>query len=322
MLLAPIAARGGPSSKHRADFWAPRWPALAELRNHELMTPGLSLRRGPDAVSPTAHYTGQTWVRNDLSHPDLATWQGRILFDALRPTMALSRALGGPTLEGLLLARHRIIDRRLEEAIEAGGISQVVEVACGMAPRGWRFSNRYGDRLTYIEADLPAMAERKREALARMGSLTAHHRVADLDVLCDSGASSLESLIDTLDHRRGLAIVTEGLLTYLDDEQVAAIWRRFATALGGFPKGCYLADLRPAGPSRDLAERVFNVALSGFVRGGVHAHFADEAEAATALKAAGFEQARLYGGDADRSATAGPHDPGASLIRVIEGTVG
>jgi hypothetical protein len=34
------------------------------------------LRRGPDAVSPTAHYTGHVWVRNGLSHPELATWEG------------------------------------------------------------------------------------------------------------------------------------------------------------------------------------------------------------------------------------------------------
>ena len=29
----------------------------------------LSLRGGSDAVSPTAHYTGQVWVRNGLSPP-------------------------------------------------------------------------------------------------------------------------------------------------------------------------------------------------------------------------------------------------------------
>src|SRR3954451_24138119 len=110
------------------------------------MAPGINLRRSSDAVSPTAHYTGHTWVRNDLSHPELATWQGRLFFDAFRAPIALSRALGGPTLEGLLLARHRIIDAELERLIETGEVGQVVEAACGMSPRGWRFAERYGNR--------------------------------------------------------------------------------------------------------------------------------------------------------------------------------
>src|SRR5687768_7080039 len=99
-----------------------------------------SLRRGSDAISPTAHYTGQVWVRNGLSRPELDTWEGRALFGALGPAMAMSRKLGGPTLEGLLLARHRVIDDLLAQAIEDRGVRQVIEPACGMSPRGWRFT--------------------------------------------------------------------------------------------------------------------------------------------------------------------------------------
>jgi O-methyltransferase involved in polyketide biosynthesis len=211
---------------------------------------------GSGAVSPTAHYTGETWVRNGLSHPQLATWQGRALHGALALPNAASRALGGPSLEGLLLARHRIIDSLLEDLIE-GGVCQVVEAACGMSPRGWRFSERYGERLTYVEADLPAMARRKREALAQMGSLGEHHRVVELDVLRDGGPGSLESLAEELDPAKGLAIVTEGLLTYFDDETVEALWARLARVLGRFSKGAYLADLRFARPDRGLPEHAF-----------------------------------------------------------------
>jgi O-methyltransferase involved in polyketide biosynthesis len=198
------------------------------------MAPHLSLRRGPDAISPTAHYTGHAWVRNKLSHPELATWQGRVLFGALRPPMTLSRLLGGPTLEGALLARHSLIDSLLENAIEVGRVRQVIEPACGMSPRGWGFSERYGERLTYVEGDLPEMAERKRRALARMSSLNDYHRVVDLDVLRQGGPWSLRSLVDTLDRSKGLAIITEGLLAYLDREQVLASLRRFAMALGAW----------------------------------------------------------------------------------------
>ena len=56
-------------------------------------------RPGPEAISPTAHYTGEVWSRNGLSHPALATTEGRLMHAALRPGLALSRALGGPALD-------------------------------------------------------------------------------------------------------------------------------------------------------------------------------------------------------------------------------
>lgn len=274
---------------------------------------------GSGAVSPTAHYTGETWVRNGLSHPELATWQGRALHRAMGLPITASRTLGGPTLEGLLLVRHRIIDSILDDLIQ-GGVSQVVEAACGMSPRGWRFGERYGERLTYVEADLPAMARRKREALARMGSLSERHRVVELDVLREGGPGSLESLAEELDPARGLVIVTEGLLTYFDDETVDGLWARLAGVLGRFSNGVYLADLRFARPQRGIAERAFDVILGAFVRGKVHAYRGDEATAAAALRGAGFEAARLHRGDEHPVAAELRGDPGASVVCIIEAT--
>jgi O-methyltransferase involved in polyketide biosynthesis len=274
---------------------------------------------GSGAVSPTAHYTGETWVRNGLSHPQLATWQGRALHQAMALPNAASKAFGGPTLEGVLLARHRIIDSILDGLIK-GGVSQVVEAACGMSPRGWRFSERYGGRLTYVEADLPAMARRKRAALAQMGSLGEHHRVVELDVLRDGGPGSLESLAEELDLAKGLAIVTEGLLTYFDDETVEALWTRLARVLGRFSKGVYLADLRFARPDRGLPEHAFDLLLGAFVRGKVHAYRGDDATAAAELRAAGFDQARLHRGNEHPSTADLRRDPGASVIAIIEAT--
>jgi O-methyltransferase involved in polyketide biosynthesis len=244
-----------------------------------------------------------------------------MLHRGLALPLAASKTLGGPTLEGLLLARHRIIDSILDDLVR-GGVSQVVEVACGMSPRGWRFTERFGERLTYIEADLPGMAQRKREALARMGSLTDRHRVADLDVLQQGGPGSLEALVETLDPAEGLVIVTEGLLTYLDDDTVDALWDRLATALGRFDEGVYLSDLRFARQDRGLTERTFDVILGAFVRGRVHAYRGDEAAAEAALRSAGFEEARLHHGDKHPAAAAVRADPGASVVCIIEASCG
>ncbi|MGN6588092.1 MAG: class I SAM-dependent methyltransferase [Solirubrobacterales bacterium] len=277
------------------------------------MTPS----EGSGAISPTAHYTGETWVRNGLSHPELATWQGRIFHGALALPNAASRMLGGPSLEPLLLARHRILDACLDDLIQ-GGVAQVIEAACGMSPRGWRFSEKYGDELTYVEADLPAMAQRKREALARMGSLGDRHRVVDLDLLQDGGPGSLESLVGTMDPAQGLAIITEGLLVYLDDATVEALWARLAKALRPFSTGAYLSDLRIARPKRGTAERAFELFLGAFVRGRIHPYRGDEDSAEAELQAAGFERIRLHRCDEHPAAGEARGNAGAGMLSIIE----
>jgi O-methyltransferase involved in polyketide biosynthesis len=249
---------------------------------------------GSARISPTAHYTGYVWARNGLSHPELETLEGRLLYESLRGTMAVGAALGGHSLEGYLLARHRTLDRLLERAIESGRVSQVVEVACGLSPRGWRFSNRYGGDLLYIEADLPGMAARKREALRRMGSLGDHHRVLELDALAKDGPASLAGLLagGVLDRRRGTAVITEGLTGYLDGDSLHAMWRSFAAVLSEFPAGTYLSDLHLA-EVQDLLIRGFRLVLSAFVRGAVHLHFDDAQEARGALLDCGFASAEV-----------------------------
>jgi O-methyltransferase involved in polyketide biosynthesis len=250
-----------------------------------------------------------------LSHEELSTTEGRILFDSLQPAMLASRALGGATLEEYLLARHRAIDELLERAIERDGVSQVVEVAAGLSPRGWRFTQRYGERLTYVEADLPDMAERKRAALERMGSLSERHRVREVDALRDDdGPGSLAAVFAELDEREGLAIITEGLLGYLPPDAVAGMWRRFAAGLGRFRTGRYISDVHMGGAVTPPV-RVFRVLLSGFVRGRVYLHFGDQDEAVAALGEAGFGQAEVRpAGDIAE----GARGPNSRLAHILE----
>jgi O-methyltransferase involved in polyketide biosynthesis len=283
-----------------------------------------------EAISPTAHYTGYVWARNGLSDPELATIQGRVMFESLGPTMAVARALGGATLEGYLLARHRAIDVLLARAIERDAVTQVIEVAAGLSPRGWRFTERYGERLTYVEADLPGMASRKRQALERMGSLSHRHRVARVDALADHGPDSITTLTAQLDRTQGLAIITEGLLGYLPQSAVDAIWRRFAAALGAFATGRYISDLHLS-VVQNAQVRAFRRLLSGFVRGRVYLHFDTAEEALAAVRAAGFAEAALHPAadlegearDPGAAAARGPgegrwRDPGARLAHILE----
>lgn len=260
-------------------------------------------RDHPETISPTAHYTGYVWFAHGHSHEAFATTKGRVMYRALRAPNAAAQALGLPTLEGMLLARHRLIDLRLTEAIEAGEISQVIEIAAGLSPRGWRFTRRFPE-LTYLEADLPHMVEHKRSLLARAG---ASHAVVPLDALADA---ALDDLVATLDPTRGTAIVTEGLVNYFDRDTVAGMWRRFARALARFRRGVYYSDVMLRDTNNDLLTNTFASLLSVFVRGKVHVHDGVD----DALREAGFAATLLdprdFFTDVDR--------PGAAKVRIIE----
>ncbi len=272
------------------------------------------------AISPTAHYTGYVWVANGLSHPAFATGPGRMFYEALRPANAIARAINQASLEGLLLARHRVIDHLLERAIADGRVGQVVEVAAGLSPRGWRFAARHGDALTYVEADLPGMAAQKRAILAQVGGETAHHRVVEVDALADSGPGSIAAIVAGLDPARGTAIVTEGLLNYFDQATVAGIWARFAGALRP-TGGLYLADLHLADENSGAVIAAFQLMLGAFVRGRVHLHFPTAEAAADALAGAGFDPVALHR-PIDLADEVGPIEPGGGRrVRIIEAAV-
>jgi O-methyltransferase involved in polyketide biosynthesis len=261
------------------------------------------------------------WARAGLSDPAFVTNEGRALYSALLPWNAASTLSGGPTLEGFLLARHQLIDHLLTEAIDSGRVSQVIEIASGLSPRGWSFAEKYGAALTYLETDLPGMVARKRQVLAGLGSLSAEHRVEELDALASDGPRSLDTLAATLDPARGTAIITEGLVNYFDRDTVIAMWGRFASALSGFTDGVYLSDLHLYGDANPTLTWAFTLGLSAFVRGRVHLHFDGVEEARTALLDCGFAVAELHL-PTDFPAVIGDRpNRAARLVRVIEATV-
>lgn len=281
------------------------------------------MARNSASISPTAHYTGYTWYRHGLSHPALVTPQGRWLHGALRPVQAVAHWSGAPTLQAFLLARHAVIDHLLQQAIEHEGVTQVIEVAAGLSPRGWHFKRRHGDRLRYVEADLPGMARRKRDLLRRAGLQTPGHEVVELDALATQGPLSLGALADTLDARAGTVIITEGLLNYFDEAHVRQMWRQFAAVLGRFAQGRYYSDLHLANTHhRGAMLRGFTTLLSVFVRGRVHLHFRDSTQACAALREAGFRSAVLHEPREFAAALPFALGPGANLVRIIEARCG
>lgn len=248
-------------------------------------------------ITPTAHYTGFVWYRNGLSHPAFKSRRGWLLYSALQPVNAASGVAGGPVLEDLLVARHRVIDHLLTRAIESGRVSQVVELGAGLSPRGWRFAERYAARgLRYIEGDLPAVTERKRQLVQRAGLQQGNHRVIDVDAAAEHGVRSLGDVCKRhLDPELGTAIITEGLLSCLAPWAARSLFARIGATLGRYPAGLFLSDLLLRDELGAMpGARLMRTVLQLVGRGPVHMHFAGTQEASEVLHGAGFDRVLLH----------------------------
>ena len=275
-------------------------------------------------ISPTAHYTGTVFRRHGLSHDALRTAAGTFFYSALRPVNLVYGAVGGPTLEHLLLARHAAIDAQLDAAIASGQVGQVLEIASGLSGRGLRFSRRWAHTgLVYVEGDLAGMAARKRRAFDEHSLRGERHRVVTLDAFAEVGTHSLNEVAATWLHPRvGTAIVTEGLVNYFEPRMVKGLWSRFAQTLSRFPFGVYLSDIHLGGSTFAYRfARIFARALEVFARGRIHMHFHSEAECTGALRDAGFDDVAVEPPSA-LGAPALRRAAGDAVVRVIRARTG
>lgn len=279
----------------------------------------MKARADSEKVSPTAYATGFFWYRHGLSHPGLLVPEGERHDRGFQLLIALLRGFG-VHFDALMLARHVGIDTLLARRIEAGEVTQVVELAAGLSPRGWRFCKRY-PQLNYLETDLPHMAQMKRRLLdeAKLGS--ARHRVATVNVLKDEGPDSLAALAASLDSKGGVAIITEGLMGYLDPPAARAVWTRIASALKRFPHGVYFSDSYIKTDRYGIAGKVFRGIIQRVVGGKMHIHFATAAEADRILREAGFASVTLHRPDAIPQTQQYAVKRGGNRVRILEALV-
>lgn len=269
-------------------------------------------------VSPTAYATGHMWYRLGLSHPGLSTFKGRALDRAFGLVAQPIKHMTGVAFDDLMLARHRGIDAQLDAAIGEGRVTQVIELAAGLSPRGWRYRQQYGDAIRYVETDLPHMVAEKQRLLERAGLAHASEHLRVVNVLDQHGPQSLMQLAQSLDTRQGLAIITEGLMNYLSPEQAKHVWCDIAHVLGQFSAGLYLSDFYLRGENRGMLMSMFSGALQSFVRGRIHVHFESVPQAIDALRHNGFAQIDVHA-PSDLPALADLAGArGAQRVRILE----
>ncbi|MGO3918144.1 class I SAM-dependent methyltransferase [Acinetobacter venetianus] len=246
------------------------------------MTQQLSKHRH---ISFTAHYTGYIWYQMGISHPALATAKGKTLAALVHPIESWAEKYVGGSMRTTLKQRHTMLDHDLQELIQQYPDIQVLEIACGLSPRGWWFRQHYPN-ITYRELDLPDMAATKQAALQQIEGEV--DDVLSVDLFTETFASAFK----VFDPKRPLVIISEGLINYFEKPLLQQLIKSIVTYGQDFKELHYLTDLYPEPTQNKLATIIWNSSrlLKWMSRSAFSFHFKTPAEVESFFYEAGFKQ--------------------------------
>lgn len=249
------------------------------------MTQQLSKHRH---ISFTAHYTGYIWYQMGISHPALATKKGKTLAALVHPIESWAEKYVGGSMRTTLKQRHSMLDSHLKKLIEQYPDLQVLEIACGLSPRGWWFRQHYPE-ISYRELDLPDMAATKQAALQQIESHS--DDVLSLDLFTEAFASAFE----IFDPKRPLVVISEGLINYFEKPLLQQLIQAIAHYGQDFQTLHYLTDIYPEPTQNKLATIIWNSSrlLKWMSRSAFSFHFKTPAEVEHFFQEAGFHQVEV-----------------------------
>lgn len=217
-----------------------------------------------DRIGPTAHYTAYVWKRAGLPHADLlVTPQGAALYWGFFAAGEWMTRLSSrtPSMRVYLEYRHRLIDAVVAEHAP----DRLLEVGAGLTRRTVSYAAR---GIEAVDFDLPAMARRKQDALARApmalrDALRRHHRVHAADVTEPVFAERLRASIGGA---KRPVVVAEGLLSYLGERDRQTLYRSVSSVLG--PEGLFVCDLHTIAGQATVGRSasVLRTAIRGLTR--------------------------------------------------------
>ena len=239
-------------------------------------------------ISFTAHYTGYIWYLLGISHSDLASNKGKRLATLLHPFESLAEKFVGGSMRSTLKQRHQLINKQLDELIEQYPNLQIVEIAAGLSPRGWRYRQIYKD-ISYIEMDLPDMAAAKRLALKKIDP---EATVIGVDLFDQAFAEHILAL----DHSKPLVIISEGLVNYFTKDMLQQLWQSFNQVLQPFTQGFYITDIYPEPVKHKLAKIIWQSSklLKVLSKSAFSFHFTSPKEVSRFFDQAGFSSIDVY----------------------------
>lgn len=249
------------------------------------MTQQLSKHRH---ISFTAHYTGYIWYQMGISHEALATAKGKSLAYLVHPIESWAEKYVGGSMRTTLKQRHTMLDHHLEKLIQENPDLQVLEIACGLSPRGWWFRQHY-PFITYRELDLPDMAQTKQNALQQIEKNAPE--ILSVDLFTEAFAQAFE----VFDPNRPLVVISEGLINYFDKDLLKQLIQSIAHYGTAFKTFHYLTDLYPEPIKNKLATLIWNSSklLKLMSRSSFSFHFKSPQEVQDFFKDAGFQHATV-----------------------------
>ncbi len=269
-------------------------------------------------ISISAHYTGYVWYKNGLSDSRFVTPMGVAANMLFTPANALLKRLAGAHIDTFLLQRHRMLDHLLTHLIEQEGVEQIVEIASGLSPRGFRISEKY-PQVSYLETDLPDMAARKALLLNKLDR-PVRHGIRSCNILDAQGPDSIQNVLNGLDTSKKTVVISEGLVNYFALPVIREVWARLAKSLKAFPDAYYLTDLYPnltEHPSYryvKIAQKMVGV----LTRGQWPLHYNNEDEIKEGFLEDGFNEVSVFDPSSFREKLQLPADTKESLVRVIQ----
>jgi methyltransferase (TIGR00027 family) len=166
-----------------------------------------------DTAFWVAHYRAVESARPDALFRDPLA--GRL---AGKHGREIAESIPMPHMTAWILAiRTSIIDDYIKQAI-AEGVDTVLNLGAGLDTRPYRMD--LPSTLTWIEADYPEMIEYKAERLASETPKCCLER-AKIDLGDDAARRAMLASVDVRTQK--LLVLTEGVVPYLTNEQVAAL---------------------------------------------------------------------------------------------------
>jgi O-methyltransferase involved in polyketide biosynthesis len=134
---------------------------------------------------------------------------------------------GVEKLAPMFEARYKLTNRLINQS----GIKQIIEIASGLTPRGLEYTEN--PEIKFVEFDLPEMITEKQQIIKDL-------KAERQNLFLETGdALDLKSVMAATKHFEAgpIAVVTEGLLRYLNFEQKSAVVKNIRSLLekfGGF----------------------------------------------------------------------------------------
>ncbi len=117
-----------------------------------------------------------------------------------------------------MIVRTAVFDEIIIDAVNRHGVDTIVNLAAGLDARPWRLNLQAS--LRWIDVDLPAILEYKAQTLRGEGP-RCHYEAVAADLTDDVARRALLARIGA--ESQHVLVVTEGLLIYLTEPQVATL---------------------------------------------------------------------------------------------------